>query len=309
MIATPIDILYRHPIRKGRKRKDAFRSDVSAYAQSLGYEVKLEKGSFGSRNIVIGNPDGARYLVTAHYDTPAAMIVPNLITPCNFCTFLLYQMLVTALVFMPMIALYLLMRYLGSDHGLAWTFSYILLWLELMLMMVGPANRSNANDNTSGLVTVLEIAASLPENLRDKVCFVLFDLEEAGLIGSASYRKAHKKASQNQIVLNLDCVGEGDTIMLFPSKKIKKDAKLLKWLRKAEKACGEKQVAVRSRGFAVYPSDQGNFPLGIGICALKKWKFGLYLGRIHTRRDTVLEFTNVNILRACLISLISSPVE
>ena len=47
------------------------------------------------------------------------------------------------------------------------------------------------------------------------------------------------------------------------------------------------------------------FPYGVGICALKKSKFGLYLGRIHTKKDTVLEETNVNILRSALTSLIT----
>ena len=39
--------------------------------------------------------------------------------------------------------------------------------------------------------------------------------------------------------------------------------------------------------------------------SLRKSKFGLYLGRIHTKKDTVLEETNVNILRAALTSFIS----
>ena len=59
--------------------------------------------------------------------------------------------------------------------------AYISYFAMLLLMMFGPANRHNSNDNTSGVITVLEIMSTLPENLRDKVCFVLFDLEEAGL--------------------------------------------------------------------------------------------------------------------------------
>lgn len=70
---------------------------------------------------------------------------------------------------------------------------FLCVWAVIALVMIGPANKHNANDNTSGVVTLLEIARSLPESQRGKVCFVLFDLEEAGLIGSAAYRKAHKK--------------------------------------------------------------------------------------------------------------------
>ena len=52
------------------------------------------------------------------------------------------------------------------------------------------------------MVTLLEIARSIPELHRKNVCFVLFDLEEAGLIGSASYKKKHKREIPNQTTIN-----------------------------------------------------------------------------------------------------------
>ena len=131
------------------------------------------------------------------------------------------------------------------------------------------------------------------------------NLEEAGLIGSAAYRKAHKKASDSQLVLNLDCVGDGDHIRMFPTKKLKKDRKKLTSLYKACGYFGKKDVLVHEKGFSVYPSDQANFPYGVGICALRKKGKTLYLSRIHTPKDTVLEETNVNILRAALITFIT----
>ncbi len=64
-------------------------------------------------------------------------------------------------------------------------------------------------------------------------------------------------------------------------------------------------MLVHEKGFSVYPSDQANFPYGVGICALRKKGEILYLSRIHTPKDTVLEETNVNILRAALITFIT----
>ena len=182
----------------------------------------------------------------------------------------------------------------------------IVYWGLLLLLIAGPANRNNANDNTSGVVTLLEIARSLPENQRSEVCFVLFDLEEAGLIGSASYRKAHKKETDHQLIVNLDCVGDGDHILLFPTKKLKKDTKKLAPLYKC---CGyfcAKSVLVRDKGASIYPSDQSNFPYGVGVAAFHKGKAGLYLSRIHTSKDTILEETNVNILRAAIVSMVTA---
>ena len=308
MIQKPMDILSAYPVRKGRKQKQAFRADVTAYLKTIGYEAFEEKGSFGSRNLVFGDPEKAEYLVTAHYDTCARLPFPNLITPCNLWTFLAYQLFMACVMLLVPAIPGVAVGLLTESFQIGYYVWYASFWVVFVLMLFGPANKTNVNDNTSGVVTVLEIAGSLPENYRDKVCFVLFDLEEAGLIGSASYYSAHKAAAKNQIVLNLDCVGDGDRIMLFPTKKLKKDAGKMERLRRCVRVCGQKTVGLRSKGFSVYPSDQANFPYGVGIAAFRCSKRGiLYCSRIHTPRDTVLEITNVNILRAAIISMICSP--
>ena len=310
MIEKPMDVLTAFPVRKTRKQKQAFRDEIQSYASSLGYESAIEKGSVGSKNIIIGNPETADYLITAHYDTPAGLPFPNLITPCNFLPFLGYQLFVTAMIFVAVFLIGLAAGLLfGNNEAIIFVVTYISIWLFLALMMVGPANKNNANDNTSGVVTVLETAKSIPEEYRDKVCFVLFDLEEAGLIGSSSYRKKHKKQTDHQLILNLDCVGEGNDFLLFPTKKLKKDKQKLDAISRISGLQDGKNVSVRTRGFAYYPSDQAQFPYGVGICALKKSRFGLYLGRIHTRRDTILEEENVTILRNCLIRLVTDAVQ
>lgn len=305
MLKNPYDILTAHPVRKNKTQKERFRQEVQDYLQTLGYYTNVESGSFGSKNLVIGDPDRAKYLVTAHYDTCARMFVPNLITPCNALLFILYQIFVCLLLIVPTLAVGALVGYLFHSFFVGYFLWMVLLWTGIALMLVGPANSSNVNDNTSGVVTVLEIAKSLPEHYRKDVCFVLFDLEEAGLIGSASYRKAHKKASESQMVLNLDCVGEGEEIYLFPTSKLKKNQKKLADLDKITGNFGKKTVAVRKQGFSIYPSDQAHFPYGVGICALNRGKLGLYLSKIHTPKDTVLDETNVNILRAAIITMIT----
>ena len=302
MLNEPMDVLTLFPVRKTRQQKLAFRETVQGYAESLGYSVTVESGSFGSRNVVIGDPEQAKYLVTAHYDTCAKMLVPNFITPCNVLVYLAYQILLV-------LGLMVISVAAGVAAGLVWPgavsmVSMLVYWLMLGMMILGPANGNNANDNTSGVVTLLEIARTMPENQRHKVCFVLFDLEEAGLIGSASYRKAHRQASGRQLVLNLDCVGDGDQIRMFPTKPLKKNRQMLTSLYKACGYFGKKNLLVQEKGTFLYPSDQKHFPYGVGICALRKRGKILWLSRIHTKKDTILEETNVNILRAALTTLI-----
>lgn len=310
MSENPMDVLAQFPIRKSKKQKAAFRDAVVPCLESLGYPVNIEKGGMGAQNVVIGDPKQAKYLVTAHYDTPACMVVPNLITPCNVWAFIAYQLTVTVLVFAVASIPILVLRWLGMDPAvlsLVWLMS---LYVLLGLMMFGPANRSNANDNTSGVVTVLETAKSMPAELRDKVCFVLFDLEEAGLVGSAAYAKAHKKEVKDQIILNCDCVGDGDELMMFPVKKVKKDEKLMENLRSVCTKSGEKSLSIREKGFSYYPSDQKNFPYGVGIAAFRRSKWvGLYCDKIHTWKDTVLDEKNVSFLRDALIRLVSGAAQ
>ena len=306
MITNPMDVLTNYEVRKTKKQKSAFIAAVTAYIQSQRYCVTLEKGSRGVRNIVIGDPDKAQYLITAHYDTPASIGIPNFITPCNPVTYLVYQFLVVGLLLAVSVGGAYLVYLCTHIETLAFLCWYVLYFGILVLMMFGPANRHNANDNTSGVITVLETMRSMPENLRERVCFVLFDLEEAGLVGSGVYRKIHKKSLEKQIVLNLDCVGDGDVIQFAPVKKAKKDQAVLDKLSMVCGMTGKKELRLRCKGFTAGSSDHKNFPYGVGIMAFRYLKgIGLYCDRIHTYRDTILDQTNVNILRAALVSLIA----
>ena len=238
--------------------------------------------------------------------SPASIGIPNVITPCNPVAFILYQIFVIGIFFLAAFLVGLPVMLLTQNEAVTFFAAYAAYFGLLFVMMFGPANKSNVNDNTSGVVTVLEMMRSMPENQRDKVCFVLFDLEEAGLIGSSSYRKAHKKATENQIVLNLDCVGEGDEIVFFPMKKLAKDREKMLQLCKCVGRFGSKTITVKHRGFRYYPSDQKNFPYGVGIAALRRNKLvGLYCDKIHTAKDTVLDESNINLLRAALTTYIT----
>jgi len=310
MLTEPMDVLKQFPVRKSGKQKESFRSAVQSYAQALGYNVSLEKANFGARNIVIGDPKTAKYLVTAHYDTPASIGIPNILTPCNFVTYLFYQIFVVGLFFLATFAIGFPVFWLTESKELTFWVCYIVYFGLLFLMLLGPANKNNANDNTSGVVTVLETMRTMPQMHRSKVCFVLFDLEEAGLIGSAAYRKAHKSETENQVILNLDCVGDGDHLIFFPTKKAKQNTVLMQELKRLGGWFGAKNILLKDQGFYTYPSDQKNFPVGIGIASFHKKKgIGYYCDKIHTGKDTVLEITNVNLLRAALTTLITGQKE
>ena len=83
MTETTNIILREYQVRKNKKQKTAFIGFVEDFCNRIGYSCAVEK-SIMNRNIVIGSPDSAKIVVTAHYDTCAVLPFPNFITPKIF---------------------------------------------------------------------------------------------------------------------------------------------------------------------------------------------------------------------------------
>ena len=293
-------------VRKSKKQKEAFRAWLCGELEAAGYVPKIEKG-FAARNVVVGDPDAARVIFSAHYDTCAVLPIPNFITPRNMFFYLCYQMLFL-LIFLAVVFVFDFTFFLLTDApaevGIG--LSYLLCIFMVWWILDGKANRHTANDNTSGVITLLETALALPEEERGKVCFVFFDNEEKGLFGSAAFTKAHKKAKKETLNINFDCVSDGDYIQFFPGKPLKKDKEALDRIESAFEGRGEKKTEV-VRGPGFYPSDNKAFRRGVGVCALRRKRvIGYYMSRIHTNRDTVLEEENIELLRDGALRLAAS---
>ena len=300
-------VLEHFQIRKSKQQKEDFRRWLCHELEQLGYAPQVEQ-SGKSHNVVVGDPDAAKVICTAHYDTCAVMPLPNFITPRNALWYFLYQLLLCLPMFVVAFGSEILLLKLWEDCPvwLALAVVYAALGFFLWWLTDGPANKHTVNDNTSGVITLLEIAQSLPAELRDQVCLVFFDNEEKGLRGSKAFVKAHKAVKEKSLVLNFDCVSDGDFIQFFPSKTLKKEENVLNLLADSFPAEGEKDVQV-VRSFGFYPSDQAQFKRGVGICALKKSPiFGYYMDRIHTKRDTVMMEENITLLRDGTLRLVQT---
>lgn len=299
-------VFEKYHVRKSKKQKDAFIDYIKQFASLQGYSAKIEKGAAGARNIVIGDPEKAKAVYTAHYDTCARLPFPNLITPKKFSFYLIYQLLISAVIIVFLFAVafgFSLIAKLVCDvmalgeeiasllMKLSWLVAYFLVFF---LLLNGPANKSTANDNTSGVITLIEIMQALPADKRDGIAFIFFDLEEMGLLGSAGFAKLHKKAMKDKLVLNFDCVSDGETILFAVKNSAKK---YIPALEKSFISDGYFNVDIVSKG-VFYPSDQANFKGGIGVAALKySKKFRVhYMDKIHTKNDTVFSESNIKFL-------------
>jgi len=290
----------RYQVRKTEKQKAAFREWLCGELTKAGYAPQVEEvfNGFRCRNVLAGNPDKAKVLYTAHYDTCAVLPFPNFLTPRNLPVYILFNLLICLGLFAVVFAAEVILILLDAPE-LACIFAapVICFFAVFWMMGGGKANRHTANDNTSGVLTLLETALALPEEAREKVCFIFFDNEEKGMFGSDGFAKKRKHVKKNTLCINFDCVSDGDFIQFFPTKKLKKDADALQTLEKAFQGRGGKTVEmVRSFGF--YPSDNASFKYAAGVCALRKSRiWGLYMSRIHTSRDTALEEDNIALLR------------
>jgi len=302
MLPQSKKILEDFQVRKSRKQKEAFRVWLCGELEKAGYTPAIEK-SWCASNVVVGAPERAKYLFTAHYDTCAVLPFPNFITPRNLFLYILYNLLICLGLFAAVFLVEFAVIWFWKDapKGLVVNIPLVICCFFCWWIFFGRANRHTVNDNTSGVLTLLETALALPPEDRDAVCFVFFDNEERGMFGSNAFAGKHKAVKKQALCVNFDCVSDGDYIQLFPSKKLRRDPDVCALLEEAFLSTAEKTVEI-VRGSGFYPSDNASFRRGVGVCALRhRPVLGYYMSRIHTGRDTVLEEENIMLLRdGCL---------
>ena len=287
--------------RRTRRQKDAF---IELMKERYP-EMRVEKnGLIGSRNLVLGEPESAKVIFTAHYDTVAASLFPNLVTPERPYIRFLNMLPVISPMIIAMLAAGALAGYLGASDGIRKAVMLGVYFLMFFGTFIGGVPSPNtANDNTSGVLTLCRIIDNLSDEQRSRAAFIFFDNEEYGCVGSGAYYKAHKAAMQDKPVVNMDCVGDGDNIMLVVSKKAMPVYE--EKLRSAFRASGKFDLRLESAKKVSYSSDQKHFPVSVAVVAMKRSRLlGLHVGRIHTRRDTVCAPENIAHLADCSAELL-----
>ncbi len=299
---TPLsnEILEKHQVRKSKKQKEAFIELLKEHFPTL----TVQKGGFPKcRNIIIGNVESAKVVLTAHYDTCARLPVPNFITPKNPLLTILYSILLCLPLIVLMFLLNIGLEFLYVDFGTQWFITFGSIMAYCLLLLCGPANKHTANDNTSGVITLCELLTQLDDTQRNKVAFVFFDHEETGLIGSSYFRSKFKKQMKNKLLINLDCVSDGDHILVSANKAARKNYG--DQIKNAFLPTDTKSILFSNAEKTYYPSDQLGFKQSVAIAALKRKKFiGYYMDRIHTAKDTVFDHQNIALICNSILNLL-----
>ena len=306
MNAFSKEIVKTFEIRKSRKQKDAFLDCVCKHLDELQYEYQIQetKGLIKNCNLIVGDIKKAKVICTAHYDTCATMFfLPNFITPLNKKVYYIYQFLLSFGLITTALFLGSFINLLSNDvisTRLGYT---VLIFVFFFQLMMGYRNPKNYNDNTSGVVTLLELLESVEE--KDKIAFVFFDNEEKGLLGSGAFRKKYASKVVDKVLLNFDCVGDGDTLLLKYNKSMQ-ESKIRDVLEESCVSSEHKKFIFSDKG--IYPSDQKHFDKichTVAIAALKSSKWvGLYMNRIHTPKDTCLDENNVDLLKESVLAFL-----
>ena len=323
MRASIKELLDNYQVRRTVKQKQLFIEWMKKHAFEHGYQLdeqhyKKDRG----RNLIVGNPKTAKIFLTAHYDTPSNALFPVTTIVGNIPIYLFSQVLI----FLPIIAvLWLLqigvnavfgdtgiwnemMPFLWSEVPLL-TFSLLILWC--LQMMMGFANRRNANDNTSGVAVLLSLLEDLPCDERSKVCFVFFDDEEKGLVGSKFFSKIYHRETRLKPLINFDCVAHGRHLMFITKREFRESKfnEILAEVTNLPEVDGNRALIKEARKY-VYPSDQLIFKQGVGVAALHKVPvFGYYLSRLHSRFDSKFNVKNIEALNQMMTEFIEKTPD
>ena len=288
------EILQSWQVRKTKEQKTAFIDRMKREFPELQVETE-KKGKV--RNLVLGEVETAKTVFTAHYDTCARMLVPNLITPRNLPVYILYNIAVCVPFLLLLFAVMWGMEQICPIRAVNVLVAYCAFMAALFFaLMGGKPNPHTANDNTSGVIALIEIYNAMTEQERRSCAFVFFDLEELGMVGSGAFAKHHREEMKNRLVFNLDCVSDGDHMLFVINKKA--GAKYRDVLMKAFPDSQKITCHFCRSATTVYPSDQTSFPVSLAAASMRKNRFaGLYMNRIHTPKDTVFEEENIRFLR------------
>ena len=281
-----------YQVRRTKKQKLAFIELLRNYFPDL----KVEEGGFlHNRNIIVGDVDSAKIIIGAHYDTCAILPFPNFITPKNIFIYILYSILICIPFFLISGLFYYLISFIINDPDVAFLLTDVFFLIILIGgLLIGIPNKHTANDNTSGVIMLCELISRLTGEEKKNVAFVFFDNEENGLFGSSYFSKVHKRGLSDKLMINFDCISDGSNLLVVQNKNAKKEYETL--VKESFINKDNKKVYLESSKTAFYPSDQINFPKNIAIAFLNKGKLGLYMNRIHTKRDVIFDESNIEYL-------------
>lgn len=287
------EINKKHPVRRSKEQKNNFiqytKEELKKYNVNINAET-IDKHT----NIIIGDVSKAKVIYTAHYDTPASSVFPNLMFPRNKLLSYIYVFAYAfVIVFFSFVFAFLLQQVFNFNQDIL---IVVYLGIYLLLFYVCTRlvpNKNNINDNTSGVATIFSLVSEIKNN---DVAYILFDNEEKGKLGSKAYSKKYKDMLKDKLIINFDCVGNGNNVILVCKDKAI-NHEFYKKINETLKPSNEYDVKIYGMKGSSSNTDFLNFECSLSVMACKKSKLiGYYTPNIHTSFDTVASTKNIDFL-------------
>lgn len=283
-----------HPVRKSGAQKKEFRQWLLRELKRAGWKAREETyGKWnGSVNVIAGDPEKASVFLCAHYDTGSRMLVQNFVSPTNVLAHICYHLAAALVLVAAAFLISFAVSFPLNQPGLMLPLFLVLAVVALWVAAYGPANQCNANGNSSGVLALLAAADEIGFDKR--VCFVFFDNNEKNLLGASAFKKKYAGKASQCLFINLDCVGDGENLLLIPSKYSRWDAELVEALENAFPDGEGVNPQILTKGLQYYPSDNKKFKFHVSICTCRYLAgLGFYIPHLRTKKDTALSEENV----------------
>lgn len=222
------------PCRYTRKQKNRFLNEVGKEFQAMGYEVRATAAKVkrsAAMNLHVGNVSKAKKIIVVNYDTPAYTFGIRtkyypLDGPATFASNLMPA-------YLPMIMVGLLSLWIAYSQltkinfadNFIFSAGVIVLFMGLLglsyFIAKGIGNKVNFNRNTSSIIVALQLASQLDSSKREEIAFVLTDNGCTNHAGDYMLRQALPTTIDQRQVILLDCVGNGEEIVIGYKEKSK----------------------------------------------------------------------------------------
>lgn len=298
-----------YPVRYKPKEKEAFRLYLMGALREMGYDPHLQYREtplkLGGRvtNVVAGDPDAAKLIFVAHYDTGIKPLLPPLIMPTRPMTALLYMALTPVGVMLGSLVVSFAVTFALSAPQWTLPFFLILLLAALLYLRFGPAETRNLDDNTSGVAALLETAAALTPRYRGEAAFVFLDGGVGGMSGAKGFRAKYPSAKEKPVV-NLNCVAQGEELLVLPGRYSRWNGELLDAILESFENGEHTTVFLKTDGIVYYPSDNRAFRQSVALCGCDKVRgFGRL---IRPRKAERIDEEHITIIKNGLCKLIAN---
>lgn len=304
-----------HGVRFNKKQKANFRE--FAIKEFKGTTLKVfENKKNKPKSLISSTTTEIKCVITAHYDTPgrSLLILPFLKILNRYSPFCKWDSkggdIKNIIESIPFILIFI-MAFTASiltDNDI-FIYGFALLCLVDVISTFSIANPNNYNDNTSGILALFSIAEKVKnKNNLDKTLFIFCDKEERGLKGSKYIFKKRQKDFRNKPVINLDCIGNGDTLIISYLNNSTLESCTINTLidnlkRRYEERHIDTEIFYKYQS-SDYKSFKNSFAISIGLCSKSKYSYSL--GHVHTSKDNKINLVHIEIISEEIAKLIDN---